>query len=51
VREDAEDVAHVLLGLEVVELGRRDDREQVRRRLCVVVAADEEPVLATVSAA
>ena len=46
VRQDAEDVAEVLLGVEVMKLGGGDHGEEVRGGLGVIVGADEEPVLA-----
>ena len=47
VGQDAELVAEVRLGVEVVEASRGDQRHQVAGGLRVVVAADEEPRLAT----
>jgi len=47
MREDAEQVAQVRLGVEAVEPTGRDEREQVCGALAVVVAADEEPRLAS----
>lgn len=47
VGQDAEEVAEVGLGIEVVKAGRGDQRHQVAGGLRVVVAADEEPRLAT----
>jgi hypothetical protein len=46
VHEHPEQVPEVQLGIEVVELARGDEREEVGRRLGVIVAADEEPRLA-----
>jgi hypothetical protein len=45
VGQDAEEVAQVGLGVELVEACGRDQREQVAGGLGVVVAADEEPGL------
>ena len=43
MHEHPEQVAEVELGVEVVELARGDEGEEVGRGLGVVVAADEEP--------
>ena len=45
VRQDAEQVAEVGLGIEAVETSGGDQREQVAGGLGVVVAADEQPRL------
>jgi hypothetical protein len=45
--EDAEEIAQVGLGVEAVELARSEQREEVGGGLGVVIAADEEPSLAT----
>lgn len=42
VRQDADDVAQVALGVEVVEPGGRDERQDVPRALGVGIAAREE---------
>jgi len=46
VRQDAEEVAQVGLRIEAVEARRGDQREQIACGLGVIVAANEEPVLA-----
>ncbi len=45
VRDDLNHLAQVQLGVEPVQSATRDQREQVRRRVRVVVAAAEQPVL------
>lgn len=47
VRQHAQHVAQVGLGLETVQLARRDEAEEGGRRLRRVIAPDEEPRLAT----
>jgi len=47
VREHAEDVPEVALGIELVQAARGDEREQMPGGNAVVVAANEEPALAT----
>ena len=46
VRHHPNDLGEVALGVEPVELAGGDQREDVGRGLCVVVAAEEEPRLA-----
>ena len=46
VREHAEDVPEVALGIEVVQAARGDQGEQVARSGAMVIAADEQPALA-----
>jgi len=43
VRHDADDLREVAPGVEVVELARGDEREEVRGRLRVIARAAEEP--------
>ena len=47
VRQHADDVTEVRLRIEAVQPRRRDEREEIACGLRVVVAADEEPGLAT----
>ena len=46
VRQDTEDVTEVGLGIEAVQARGGDQGEQVAGGLAVIVAADEQPVLA-----
>ncbi len=47
VRKDADEVPEVSLGVEVVQAGGGDEGEEVASADCVVIAADEDPGLAT----
>jgi len=47
VGQDAEEVAQVGLGVEAVQTGRGHEGEDVARCLTVIVAAHEEPALAS----
>ena len=46
VGQDAKDVAEVLLGIEAVQAGRGDQRQEIAGAGGMIVAADEEPGLA-----